>query len=117
MTHDEWAAARLAAGRDPVAYCTKQGIFRLETLPDGLREGWCRFWLFGIWPGSFLSAVIRNDLIAAARHADHTNALFLTSIANWFGAYADQRAIGKNAEAWAEKGGHFGNLRKEARNG
>lgn len=117
MTHEEWAAERKLAAKDPAKYCAERGIFRLESLAESCRPGWCIFWLFGIWPGSFLSAVIRNDLMGALGTADAMNNIQLRSIAAWFNKYGDPRAMKGNADAWAEKGGHFGKTMPDPDNG
>ena len=42
-------------------------------IPDYMRGGLRRYLAHGIEPGSFLSAVLRNDLIDACGRADDTN--------------------------------------------
>lgn len=115
MTREEFDRDRNAAGKDPVGYVRDRKLFRLDEghLPMALKEGWCRFWLFGIWPGSFLTAVIRNDLMGALGQADHFNRNNLHDICAWFYNYGDTRALKGNADAWANRGGYFGDLRKE----
>jgi hypothetical protein len=115
MTLDEYTAERNAAVKDPVAYVRERRMFRLDegNLPISLKGGWCRFWLFGIWPGSFLTAVITNDLFGAMAHADTLNRARLHVICSWFHTYGDTRAMKGNAQGWANRGGYFGLLRKE----
>lgn len=117
MKREEWAEERKIAAADPVKYITDRGIFRLETLPESLRHGWCTFWLFGIWPGSFLSAVIRNDLIGAFSAADYINTLSMHSIVAWFYNYGDPRAMKDKADTWSKAGGYFGSVKPEGENG
>lgn len=60
---------------DPICYAY---------LPDHLREGVERWIEQGITPGSFLRAVIRNDLAQAVLRADDTSLASLPSIMRWF---------------------------------
>lgn len=41
-----------------------------DKVPEHLREGLARYVIFGIKPGSFLCAVIGNDLHGAIRYGD-----------------------------------------------
>lgn len=52
-------------------------------LPEGLRVGMCRYIEGGILPGSFLKAVLANDLMNACAHADHVNRQRLFDIVDW----------------------------------
>jgi hypothetical protein len=119
MDKAEYDKERAIAAMNPVRYIRSRAIFRLDEgqLPESLKEGWCRFWLFGIWPGSFLSAVIRNDLTASISAADDQNLRRLVEIVQWFYCYGDTRALKDNAERWAKRGGYFGGLRKEVSDG
>ena len=44
-----------------------------KRIPGYMRGGFLRWILYGIAPGHFLSAVIRNDLSAAVARADDAN--------------------------------------------
>jgi len=55
-----------------------------NTLPDRLRHGMQRYVDHGIEPGSFLMAVLENDLIGAVNKADPDNFKDLKTIVNWF---------------------------------
>lgn len=97
---------RAIASVNPVAYVPAD----LEGLPESLHEGYARWWCFGIAAGSFLQAVIENNLYRAAIKADDLNVLRLREISLWFWTNADSRAIGANAKAWGDAGGHFGRM-------
>lgn len=114
MNRRDYDKERAFASVNPVKYCRDRQIFRLdEGLPESLQAGWCNFWLFGVWPGSFLSAVIRNDLMGAFAQADLGNRARLFEICSWFWNYGDNRALKERAEDWSRRGGYFGQLRKE----
>ena len=72
-------------------------------LPLGLQNGMRLYLERGIFPGSFLTAVIMNDFIQAAIHADSTNLPLLRSIAVWFCKHAPIGSYGssENAQLWA----------------
>lgn len=51
-------------------------------IPDYMHGGICRWVLFGVVPGDFLCAVLRHDLMGAARQADDNNRRLLWEYAN-----------------------------------
>jgi hypothetical protein len=55
--------------------------------------------------------------MGAMGQADQDNQARLHTICSWFYNYADKRAMKGNAQAWANKGGYFGILRKEIKEG
>lgn len=57
---------------------------KYELLPESLREGAQRYIEQRIKPGSFLTAVIENNLLDATAHADSTNKLLLREIVLWW---------------------------------
>jgi len=70
---------------------------------DGLKR-----WIErGIYPGSFLTAVIENDLFAALSNADETNINALPAYGYFFYNEAPHGCYGskKIAKAWHEAGG------------
>jgi hypothetical protein len=97
---------RACAVIDPVAFIKED----LSGLPEPLREGYARWWLFGIPAGSFLQAVIENNMFKGVIKADDGNLANLKPIVLWFYNNADSRAIGINAKAWGDAGGYFGRL-------
>lgn len=76
-------------------------------LPAHMQEGAIGYVLLGYHPGSFLSAVLRNDLISAAENADELNKFALHEWAVFvynavpMHARGSQDAIAK----WVEQGG------------
>lgn len=52
------------------------------------------YWLLGIPPGSFATALLQGNLFRAAANADHNNKQFLAEIANWVELNAPLGSIG-----------------------
>lgn len=52
-------------------------------LPEHMREGMKNYLEHGIEPGSFLTAVLSNDLKRAVGAADHINLQYLTNIVSY----------------------------------
>jgi hypothetical protein len=73
-------------------------------LPDALQGGAQRWIESGIRPGSFLSAVIGNNLKEACHRADEENVRRLVQIVAWFYNEAPAPCWGSVAKAkmWAE---------------
>lgn len=73
-------------------------------VPDHLRDGIFRYIEQGIPPGSFLQAVICNDLLASVALADLENTYFLTKIVAWFYNYAPAQCWGspQKVNAWVD---------------
>ena len=68
-------------------------------LPEHLRDGVRRYMDSGVRPGSFLCAVISNDLVLAFRLADDGLTLTaLQSITRWFIWHAPQGSFGSASE-------------------
>lgn len=57
----------------------------------------------GIIPGSFLQAIICNDLRMAVSQADRVNTAFIPTIVRWFYNYAPSQCCGSKGRmmAWA----------------
>ena len=53
-------------------------------LPESLKGGMKRYLEYGIQPGSFLTAVIENNLSESFAFADEDNRFLLFHIVNWF---------------------------------
>ena len=64
----------------------------------------------GIEPGSFMSAVICNDLKHAVAYADHWNIKNIPAYVSWFYNFAPQDCWGsyKEMETWISEGGSNG---------
>ncbi len=77
---------------------------KYELLPEGIRGGMQRYLEQGIEPGSFLSAVLQNDLKHALAYADINNRQNLFEIVSWLWSYAPSEAWGspRRFEAWID---------------
>lgn len=65
-----------------------------EAIPQRMRDSLRRYFLHGIRPGSFLTAVVENDLFGAVRHADPENLAILPTYVRWLRrAEEDGRAV------------------------
>lgn len=53
-------------------------------IPEHMREALRRYVEDGIQPGSFLTAIIRNDLCEAVNRADDTNLPLIKLYVQWF---------------------------------
>ncbi len=69
-------------------------IENIELLPPSLRAGILNYFEHRIIPGSFLEAVLTNDLEKAVSKADRENATNLVHIVLWLIAYAPPRSWG-----------------------
>ena len=75
-----------------------------ELFPNHTQEALERYFVHGLLPGSFVEAVLVNDLYSAATKADHWNKQRLAAIAQWIvfnaprGSYGSWEAV----EAWLE---------------
>ena len=83
----------------------------LAILPDYMIGGVVRYVLYGIAPGSFLTAVIDGDLFMALRKADDNNKNALPAYAAFFYNYAPSDCFGSvhRRLEWVKKGGVIGN--------
>lgn len=73
-------------------------------VPEHIRDGIKRYIEHGIRPGSFVTAVIQNDLRKAVGQADHVSLMSLPSIVGWFYVYAPALCCGapERMEMWTE---------------
>lgn len=95
------------AMRNPVAYCRDKGI-PVEELPVPLREGFARWYLFGIPAGSFLQATIEGRPFDAAVRADAGNLAKFGNICRSLAVHFPPDCIGSGATNWRRAGGYFG---------
>lgn len=107
---------KIKARIDPVKFMADNGT-DFSGLHPSLREGYARWWCWGVCPGTFLTAVIFGDLFDAIGKADEKNAANLKGICTWFWNNADSRSIRKNAKGWMEVGGYFGRMDEMAGEG
>lgn len=81
---------------------------KFDGIPEHLQPGLERFVLQGIRPGSFLCAVLSNDLAGAVmRASDHTALAALQALGAWLYNEAPASCWGSTAavDAWIERGG------------
>jgi hypothetical protein len=77
-------------------------------VPEHTHEALMNYFNHCYEPGSFLMAVLRNDLMAASMRADHVNREHLASIAAWvchnapYGSWGSEEAI----RGWLRKNEH-----------
>jgi hypothetical protein len=78
-----------------------------EVLPQHMREGAVGYVLYGWEPGSFLQAVLRNDLIDAAANADDVNkyALHMWAVFVYNAVPAAARGSADAIRLWHKQGG------------
>lgn len=78
-----------------------------ELLPEHMRAAMRRYIEHGIPPGSFLAAVLSNDLLGALRKADETNILALRSYGRFLYNHAPCVCHGSPDRmfAWIARGG------------
>jgi hypothetical protein len=82
----------------------------LTKIPEHMREGVVNYVHRGIRPGSFLEAVLCNDLVRAASNADELNACCLYE---WAEVLVQELPIScwgspEKVQAWLTKGGLSG---------
>jgi len=85
-------------------------VIDYKRLPKHIRGGAKRYIEDGISPGSFLSAVICNNLTESFARADETNISKMFDIVRFFYNEAPSQCWGspKEMEDWVEKGGLHG---------
>lgn len=87
-----------------------QYLEKLNTLPGHMRDS-VRLWIErAIPPGSFLTAVLCNDLFEALGRADEVNANALKNYAIYFHIFAPRGCYGspERFAEWAKSGGLSG---------
>ena len=62
----------------------------------------------GCPPGSFLEAILRNQLVESYSRADETNLAAMFDIVMWLYNDCPMAARGENVDDWIEHGGLFG---------
>lgn len=84
----------------------KEGLVR-NYIPERMHPGVIYYLMHGVPPGSFLAAVIRNDLKDACSRADDENKHLLLNYVRFFYNYAPINSWGspENYKAWLESGG------------
>lgn len=84
-----------------------QDNFRLDysyyDVPDHTRESLENYFFRGWLPGSFVTAVLTNDLVRACTSCDHVNREYIVDIAKWVLHNAPHGSWGNsdNLQKWA----------------
>ena len=83
------------------------GIF--SKVPEHTQEALERYFLYGIEPGSFLQAVLSNDLYSAVARADTWNRTAIADIVTWIAHNAPDGSWGHPDyyREWVNKGPAF----------
>jgi len=86
-------------------------MFDYSKLPEHMQDGMRLYIERGIEGGSFMTAVLCNDLMGAAGKADHINRECLFDYCNFLYNEAPTSCHGsrEKVEAWIERGGLKGN--------
>ena len=81
--------------------------FHLYGLPEHMRGGMYRWIEYGILPGSFGLAILRNNLVDSYGKADEINLDYMKQWAFWLYNYAPADCWGSRAkiDAWMEHKG------------
>ena len=90
---------------DEIINNLKEFSYRGQTIPDYMWNGIMLYIVEHIKPGSFLSAIISNDLSGACRNADDTNIDLLPVYVSFFYNCAPSSCSGsqENFRNWLEK--------------
>lgn len=83
-------------------------------LPDYMKDGYVRWVINGLYPGSFLTGVLKNDLYSAVIKADNRNKYALH---DWMMLLQNDTPVGcwgneNNVRDWAERGGLLHELKR-----
>lgn len=65
-----------------------------DTIPQLAHEALVRYFVHGMEPGSFLTAMLEGDLFTAAFKADHLNSPAMAKIATWIVHHAPHNSYG-----------------------
>jgi hypothetical protein len=78
------------------------GVFQVRVVPRHTQEAIERYLVDGLPAGSFLEAVITNNLFMSVGHADVANKQHLVSIVEWFAQRAPLESYGSKVAytAW-----------------
>ena len=84
-------------------------------MTDQSRESLYNYFVHGLEPGGFMTAVLSNDLYSACARADFTNINLIQQYALWIvnhaphGSYGDRDTV----QGWLRKNKHFERFQKE----
>lgn len=80
-------------------------VLAQSEIPEGMHDGIVLYLLHGLFPGSFLRAVLENDLREAVNRADDLNLVALPQYVRFFYNHAPIASVGspERVEAWIEQ--------------
>ena len=83
-------------------------------VPDHTREALERYFLYAFEPGSFVKAVLCNDLVSSVARADHFNKPALADIVRWLIDNAPEGSWGHEEyyQEWINKGPAYERFQK-----
>ena len=86
------------------------GLIYLQFIPDYMHRGLLTYIERGLIPGSFLTAVLNNDLLDAVRRADDKNVVRLHCYGRFLLCAAPREASGspEQVKSWKQRGGLAG---------
>ena len=79
------------------------------------KESMYNYFVHGLEPGSFMTAVLSNDLFGAASRADFVNRKLLYGYTLWLMNYAPYQSYGspEAVQGWLNKNEYFQQFQKE----
>lgn len=84
-------------------------------LTEQSKESLYNYFVHGLEPGSFMTAVLTNDLYSAVGRADFVNIDLIPEYARWlvnrapYGSFGDRDTV----KGWLRKNAHFEQFQKE----
>lgn len=83
-------------------------------VPEHTRGALERYFLYGMEPGSFIKAVLCNDLYSSVSRADTWNKQSLADIVSWIAEHAPEGSWGhpEYYEEWISKGPAYQSFQK-----
>ena len=95
--HQNWGVSKM--------FRINASSFDAYAIPDHNHEGLLNYFNYGILPGSFLQAVLRNDLRDAYGRADYINRQFIGDIVSWLEMHAPSLSWGseESVQAWVAR--------------
>ena len=83
-------------------------------VPDHTREALERYFLYAFEPGSFVKAVLCNDLVSSVARADHFNKPAIAGIVEWIVNNAPEGSWGHEEyyQEWINKGPAYESFQK-----
>jgi len=84
----------------------KETFTYFDTIPDGIQEGLWNYMAYGLSPGGFMTAVLKNNFQRAMASADHSwSGTSFKQLAKWVDEYMPPYMRGDEASmiAWQEK--------------